>query len=196
MSEVKERKGYSERINDPAFEEYLRNTGKWSVYFSLILAFITIVGFFIYGETSSDMDNPEALYIGLGIGGMFVVIALFTIAGRKRSKTWDGTVTDKKTEMKRRKIHTTRDDYYWKEYMLYTVLIRSDKGRMHKITDEDDDTQYNYYKIGDRVRHHGRLNSFEKYDKTGDNIVFCNACAALNDIEDEYCHRCKCPLLK
>jgi len=65
-----------------------------------------------------------------------------------------------------------------------------------ELTAEDDDTVYNYYQTGDRVRHHGGLNSFEKYDKSQDDIVFCNACASLNDINDEYCFRCNCPLLK
>ena len=64
------------------------------------------------------------------------------------------------------------------------------------MTSKDDATQYNYYKIGDKVRHHGGINTFEKYDKTGDTIIFCNACATLCDIDDDVCFRCKCPLLK
>ncbi|GEM_PF-6026662 len=58
----------------------------------VILALAASIGFFIYGETSSDMDNPQALFIGLGIGGMFLVIALFQSIGRNRSTTWDGVV--------------------------------------------------------------------------------------------------------
>ena len=84
--------GYSERINDPAFARYLKNTSRWSSLFSLILAVAAVAGFYIYGETSPEMDNPEALYIGLGIGGMFLLIALYSIIARKRSKTWDGVV--------------------------------------------------------------------------------------------------------
>ncbi len=71
------RLGYSEKINDPAFGEYLKQSGRWSLIFSLLLAVIAVAGFFIYGETSADMDNPEALYIGLRIGSMFVAIAIF-----------------------------------------------------------------------------------------------------------------------
>ena len=84
--------GYSERISDPAFARYLKNTSRWSSLFSLILAVAAVAGFYIYGETSPEMDNPEALYIGLGIGGMFLLIALYSIIARKRSKTWDGVV--------------------------------------------------------------------------------------------------------
>ena len=187
--------GFSSKINDPAFAKYLKNTNRWSAIFSIIIAAAAVIGFYIYGETSSEMENPQALYIGLGIGGMFLLIALFTIIGRKKSTTWDGTVVDKKIEKKRRS-QSSGDDHYWENYTLFTVFLRSDSGKKHKISVENDDTLYNYYQVGDRVRHHKGLNSYEKYDKSRDSIIFCNACASLNDIRDDYCFRCKCPLLK
>lgn len=201
-SEVKETRrsesgliGFSSKIKDPAFARYIKHSNTWSLLFAGILAAAAIIGFFIYGETSSEMDNPEALYIGLVIGGMFLTIALFQVLGRKRSKTWDGTVTDKKINQKRRKKRSG-DDYYWEDYTEYVVVIRDDGGKDHEITAEDDDTCYNYYQTGDRVRHHKGLNSIEKYDKSGDSIIFCGACAYLCDINDDYCPKCKCPLLK
>ena len=57
--------------------------------------------------------------------------------------------------------------------------------KQHEITAEDDDTRYNYYQIGDRVRYHGSLRTYEKYDKSKDSIIFCNACASLNEITAE-----------
>jgi len=188
--------GFSSRINDLAFAKYVNNTNRWSGIFSIILAFATVIGFFIYGEMSSEMENPQALFIGLGIGGMFIIIALFTIISRGKSKTWDGKVVNKKIEKKRRKKSTGDNDYYWKDFIEYSVLIQGEDRKISKICVEDDDTVYNYYQIGDRVRHHKRLNSYEKYDKSTDSIIFCNACASLNDINDDYCFRCKCPLLK
>jgi len=188
--------GFSPKINDPAFKKYIKNTKRWSAIFSFILALAAVIGFFIYGETSSEMDNPEALYIGLGIGAMFVVIAMFQIIGRNRSTTWDGVIVDKKIEQKSKRRYTSQNDYYWQEYTLFTVFIRGDNDKMHTSSAEDDDTVYNYYQLGDKVRHHGGLNSYEKYDKSRDTITFCNACATLNDISDEVCFRCKCPLLK
>jgi len=184
--------GYSKKITNPAFANYLKQRKSWSLIFSLLLAAMVVVGFFIYGESSYEMDNPEALYIGFGIGSMFVAIALLQTFSRKRSKDWDGSVIDKKIEKKKRKNKMGERE----DYVLFTILIRSYNGKIHKISSENDDTIYNYYKKGDKVRHHGSLNSFEKYDKSKDKIIFCNACASLNNIEDEYCHRCKCPLLK
>ncbi len=186
-------RGFSPRINDPALAKYVKNSNRWAAIFSLILAVAAVIGFYIYGEAGSEMDNPESLYIGLGIGGMFLVIALFQILGRKRSKTWDGTVEDKKIK---KKTKQSGDDDDYENYLEYSVIIRSDVGKRYTITSQNNDILYNYYRIGDRVRHHAGLNTYEKYDKTGDVIIPCSACGAICDINDDICSRCKCPLLK
>jgi len=188
--------GYSSKINDPAFKKYLKNTNSYSFYFSVALAIIAVVGFYIYGETSHEMENPQALYIGFGIGGMFILIALFQILGRKKSKTWDGVVVKKEIKDEQRRKNAGNNNYYIEYYKVYNVIIYNDHNKTVTIRNEDDDTVYNYYEVGDKVRHHGGLNSYEKYDKTKDDIIFCNACGTLYDIKEERCHRCKCPLLK
>lgn len=86
MYDEHERIGYSKRIHDPAFSEYLKNTNCWSAVFSAIMAVAAVTGFYIYGETSREMENPQALFIGLGIGGMFLLVAIYSIICRKRSK--------------------------------------------------------------------------------------------------------------
>jgi hypothetical protein len=190
------RVGYSPRISDPAFARYQKNTNRWSAIFAFLLAVAAVVGFSIAGEAGVDgMENPQALYIGLGIGAMFLLIALFQILGRKRSRTWDGVVADKKSAKKQKRVNSGNEDY-WVDYMEYIVYIRADSGKTHRIRTEDDDTLFSYYQIGDRIRHHAGLNSYEKYDKSKDTIIFCAACASLNKLEDEFCFRCKCPLLK
>ena len=189
--------GFSNRIGDPAFAKYLKNTNRWSAIFSIILAVVAVIGFYIAGEAGAEgMSNPQSLYIGFGIGGMFLLIALFQITGRKRSKTWDGTVVDKKIK-KKTETHTySDDDVRYEDYLEYSVIIRSDQGKQYTIKNRNNDTLYNYYRVGDRIRHHAGLNSYEKYDKTGDKFIPCNACATLCDINEDYCFRCKCPLLK
>lgn len=188
--------GYSDRINDPAFAKYLRNTTAWSFIFAGILSVIVIVSFYIYGERSYEMDNPQALFIGLGIAGMFLSIALITTLFRTFDKTYDAVVMDKKKERKRKKEKTGEDDYYIRKYTLYTVIFKSDKGKIIKKYWEDNSTQYDYFNIGDRVRHHKGLATWEKYDKSQDTIIFCNACSTMHKITDDVCSRCYCPLLK
>jgi hypothetical protein len=188
--------GFSERIHDPAFASYQRQATAWSFIFAGILAVVVIVGFFIYGQTSSEMDNPQALFIGLGIGGMFLTIALLSTISRAMVKQWDGVVIDKKIEKKTRRQKDSNGQYYTERYTLYTVVFKTDQGKIEKRSREDDDLVYNYFEIGDRVRHHKGLGTLEKYDKSKDSIIFCNACSTLNDINDEKCYRCSCPLLK
>jgi len=174
---------YSEKINDPAFDRYLRNTKNYRLQFSLALAFIAIAGFFLYGHFSDEMDNPEALYIGLTIGGMFIIIGLFSARSVKSAVTWDGVVTGKKIRQAGGKLE-------------YVVMISDAKNRIHEIKSENDATLHDYYREGEKVRFHGRLHSYEKYDKSKDEIIFCNACAFMHDISDDFCRNCGCPLLK
>lgn len=189
--------GYSERINDPAFARYIKHTNRWSTIISLILAVAAVLGFYIAGEAGAgDMRNPLSLMIGLGIGGMFLLIALFRILGRKRSATWDGTIEDKKIKKKTIRQNQGDDNVHYEDYLEYSVIIRSDRGKKHVLKTRDNDTFYHYFNIGDRVRHHAGLRSYEKYDKTGDRFIPCNACAMLCNIHTETCPRCKCPLLK
>ena len=186
------RVGYSTRISDPGFAKYVKESNQYAAGFSIALAVIAVVGFYIYGETSREMENPEALYIGLAVGAMFMAIAAAQIINRNKSRTWDGVVIDKKIEGRTRKRNKREV-----EYTLFSVFIQQDSNKkVHVLAVEDDDTIYRYYQIGDKVRHHGGLRTFEKYDKSKDTIIFCNACSTLNDIEDEECFRCHRPLLK
>lgn len=188
--------GYSSKINDPRFEKYLAKTGKWSMVFTFVIALIAIAGFYVAGEKDgSELSNPEALYIGLVIGGLFFFIGFSSNLKRKRSKTWDGIVIDKTAKKKRKNVGNGEDSYV-KRYIDYTVVIQAENKKKYKIKVADNPLYYNYYKIGDKVRHHAGLNTYEKYDKRSDDIIFCNACSRKCDIQEEECPKCHCPLLK
>ncbi|MDD3721977.1 MAG: hypothetical protein PHW92_05760 [Lutibacter sp.] len=174
---------YSLKIHDPSFDTYLKNTKDYRFQFGFALAIIAIAGFYLYGEISDEMDNPEALYIGLGIGGMFFLIGIYSAFSAKKGPSWDGEIVEKEIVEKENKA-------------VFIVYIEDQKHKRHEIQSEDDATLYNYYKIGEKVRYHGKLKTYEKYDKTGDDIIFCNACSFMHDIEEIMCKNCGCPLLK
>lgn len=188
--------GYSRKIDDPAFKKYLKREGQWAIGFSLVIAVIAIVGFTVAGEMGiEDMENPESMMIGFGIGSMFLLIALIQVFTKKGTKTWDGVVIEKKA-VKKRKKRTSGEDTYYEDVIMYSIIINKDSGGSHEISVENDDTLFRYYKEGDRVRRHGGLKTFEKYDKSNDDIIFCAACATLCEISEEKCPRCHCPILK
>jgi hypothetical protein len=115
----------------------------------------------------------------------------FQILANKTHKNW--TAGEDKKIKKRRDYGDGNVQY---DYLEYSVIVRSDQGKRHVMKWKDNDTLYNYYHVGDRVRHHAGLHSYEKYDKTGEAFVPCSACGTLCNIREEYCFRCKCPLLK
>lgn len=174
---------YSLKIHDPRFDKYLKNTKDYRYQFGFALAIIAIVGFYIYGEVSDEMDNSEALYVGLTIGGMFFLIGIYAAFSRKKENSWDGEVVEKEIIEKEKST-----DFF--------VYIEDQKHQKHEIRSENDATLYNYYKIGEKVRYHGKLRSYEKFDKSKDDIIFCNACAFMHEIDEHICRNCGCPLLK
>lgn len=179
--------GFSDKISDPAYSKYKKDSITWSFLFSSILAVIAIIGFPIYGNSSGELDWPESLFYGIGIGGMFIAIAALQTAKRKLDKTWDGVVIDKQFYVKH-----SNNEYNTK----YVMKIEQDSGKIKKVKWTDYANIFNYYEIGDRVRHHKGLYYYEKYDKSRDSEILCISCLHFNDINEYFCIRCKCPLLK
>ena len=186
--------GFSDKINDPFFRKYVKNVSSYRKMFAIGLSIILTLAFFLYGHFSDEMDNPQAVLIGLGIGVVYSLIAskLGTI---KEVPSWQGEVVDKKKQRRRRRIKEN-NGYRYQDYIEYTVKFAGPNGKEHEITTENNDLVYNYYNVGDVVKFHGLLKTIEKYDKNHDKIIFCNACSDVNDISNDYCHRCKAPLLK
>ncbi len=181
------RVGYSTRINDPFFARHLKSSGRGAVIGSVIMAVVVFVGYAVYGIKNNDTGwfGPA---IGLSI--MFLLIGAVSVLRQKKSKTWDGVVVNKKAKQK-----TRSDDDETEEYMQYTIYIRDERGKKHRMVFEDDQVRYDYFQVGDKVRHHAGLMTYEKYDKSQDSIVFCNVCGAVNNIDNDKCSRCKALLL-
>jgi len=174
---------YSQKITDPRFDKYLKNTQNYRYQFGFILAFVAVIGFYFYGEMSDEIDNPEAFHIGLGIGSMFFLIGLFSAFSGKKEKDFEGEVVEKEVIKKNGKAY-------------FMVYFEDEKGNRKEISTENDATVYDYFKLGEKVRYHGKLKSYEKFDKSQDDIIFCSACAFMHDIEEHICQNCGCPLLK
>ncbi len=185
--------GFSARISDPAFDKYRKNSKRWALLFSLILFVAACIGFPIYGNASGEIDFPRSLYYGMGIGGMFVVIALIQTIRQGRDRTWDGTVTDKTAV---RKTRQDNDGSGHQHYMEYTVVVRRDDGRTKRHRSTNTPGLYNYLRTGERVRHHKGFYVYEKYDKSQDAEIMCVACGKMNSVLADTCERCKCPVLK
>lgn len=188
--------GYSDRIHDPAFASFMKSVYRWSGGVSIGLALLSFFGLIIFGRVTQAINPEFALFIGSVLAILFLSIGAYVYIRRKSSRTWDGVVIDKDTKEKhsRRNIgHDVEIDYFTE----YTIKIKEDQtGKIHRLTKKKDHSAYRYFQIGDKVRHHAGLNSYEKYHKSKDVYQLCNACGAVCDLQDEICKRCKCPLLR
>lgn len=184
--------GYSPKILDTAFADYKRKSTTWSFTFAGILAIIAIIGFPIHAVRSGELEWPVSLYYGLGIGGMFLLIALAQRIKGVLDCTWDGTVVFK--DARRVRIFSRRGPARYK--VVYKMIVCRDRGGIKRHIWRNIPGFYDYYLIGDRVRHHKGFSYYEKYDKSGDARILCPACLSFPPIDRDICPRCKCPLLK
>jgi len=187
--------GFSDKINDPMYENYRKKARKWSFLFAIILAIVAIVGFVVYGEISGQIKMPQSLFYGLGIGALFIVIALLQEVKRKTDTTWDGVVVDKKILQKTERVRYG-NKVKTVPYTLYVIKVKRDDGKIFTHSVRENRSIFDYYQVGDRVRHHKGFSYYEKYDKSKDSKILCVACLTFNDIHDDFCKKCKVPLLK
>jgi hypothetical protein len=104
---------------------------------------------------------------------------------------WEGVVVNKYSKEK----YKHRDEP--ETYTEFTVVIQIDTGKKKTIVEIGSRRKmYDYLSVGDRVRYHPKFDSYEKYDKSKDRIIYCNICYTMNPIQNDRCKRCNNLLFK
>ena len=191
--------GFSQRIHDPVFEKLQKEGFRRSIKHGLIFLPIVVLLFQIGPFLSNDFPPSTALAVGLIVGGFGLVCTLVGAAKRASSGTWDGEVIDKKiTE------HTTenQEDNTTNTHYLHTIFFSLAGGGKKKMQRKSNRGSLNawdmmiYLNIGDKVRYHGKLDYYEKYDKSRDAEVPCANCHKFIDIRLDSCPHCHVPVIK
>ncbi len=185
---------YSDRIDDPYFENYRREARRWYLVLTSVLAASATVFVSLYSRASSDLPWSRALLFGLSAGVTVMLIGAIANALRERDRTWDGTVIDRGVR------NVTRFDPQsetTKSSRIFEIRVRrDDDDKVFTTTEENDPTIYAYFVPGDRVRHHRGFPYYEKSDKGSPGVLLCIVCGAVSDRGFEHCSRCGAPLLK
>ena len=186
--------GFSDRCNSPEILEAARKNRKSSIGCMLILVFVPLIGFPLAGLLMDDFPFGESIVIGIGIALVMLIVNLFGLR-RAKQPMWEGIVTNKFS--KERREHKNSDDGTYRTYTEYTTVIRTDTGKEKKLTERDSQRDmYDYLAVGDRVRYHPTFDTYEKYDKYKDRIIYCNVCRMMNPIKNDRCKRCNNLLFK
>lgn len=185
--------GWSDVPNSPEILAAIRKNRKSSLLWTWVFSLLFPLGFLVAGLLSDEVPLGEALIIGVGLGLLILVLNLWRVKGTTKP-AWEGVVL-KKLEKKRSKRDS--DDGSYTSYMEYIVLIRTDRGKKKRIVEHQRDlSMYRYLQVGDRVRYHPALETYEKYDKSKDKEIYCNVCRCKNPISNDRCSRCQNLLFK
>ena len=191
---------YSNKISDKKYKRY-RFIRRFlpTVVTVTVTAILTVSASFKW-----NIAEPRAISVIIA-----AALAVFFLSGGKRifDRSFDGTVTDKRL----RRVTTLRSKR-GVDADRYILIVTDDKGNIHEhaiVESIDEADQANagelysrkadaieYYRRGDRVRHHAGLKLYEKEDKSKDRRILCCACLILTDAESENCRSCGMPLLK
>ncbi len=185
--------GWSAVANSPEMVETIKKNKRSAVGWTWVFTLLFPVGFLIAGLLSDEVPLSEALIIGSGLGLLMLAINSWRIAGMKKP-VWDGVVTNKLEKKRYKRDH---DNCSSQSYLEYIVLIRTERGKKKRIVERQRDRDmYDYLDVGDRVRYHPALETYEKYDKSKDQVIYCNVCRLRNSIRNDRCERCKNLLFK
>lgn len=185
--------GFSDMYRDPSILEAARKNKKSSIGCMWILVIVPLAGFFLAGLLVDELEMNEALIIGGGISFVMLLINLIGFARSKRPM-WEGQVVDKSVKKKQK---NSNSDNEYETYTAYTTIIRTSSGKDKKITEIDSQRDmFDYLNVGDRVRYHPAFDTFEKYDKSNDKIIYCNVCKMMNPIKNVKCKKCDNYLFK
>lgn len=191
---------FSDKINHPRIRRYrfIRRFLPISVTLALTLALAVYIG------SKWGFTGPRAIGVVTA-----AAVLLFFITGSKRAfdRDFDGTVTDKRL----RRV-TTMEGKRGVDADRYILIVTDDNGATHEyavVESVDHADRVNagevysrkadsveYYRRGDRVRHHAGMKLYEKEDKSKDRQIICCACLTLTDSSEEVCRCCKLPLFK
>jgi hypothetical protein len=188
--------GFSDRYNSPEILEAAKKNRKSSIGCMWILVFVPLIGFPITGLLMDDFPFGESVVIGVGIALVMLIVNLFGLR-RAKQPMWEGVVTNKFSKERHHHNRTNDESDTYSTYTEYTTVIRTDTGKKKKLIERDSQRDmYDYLAVGDRVRYHPAFDTYEKYDKSKDRIIYCNVCRMMNPIQNDHCKRCNNLLFK
>lgn len=174
--------GWSDAVDHPRFANYQSQKRAYSMIFAILLMVGVPVFLLVSGDVSLDQEGIIVMAV---VASMFLLIALFSIAGTKRKgKEWMGRIVDKRKK--------------GSNPFKAIIIIQGENGEKFELDFNDNPHQYNYYHINDIIKKHNKpnLRALEKLDKRQDLVLFCPSCAYQADARDHYCQACGSPLLK
>lgn len=184
---------FSDKIAMEEFSQSRTKTKKATLIFGVIVVLAIWIGFFALAS-AGEIAMTTALLQAAVVTGIILLFTVFKGFKSRKEVTWTGEIVDKKIEQRReRENYGDKTRFEMKTH--YFIFIKEDGTQQIKRWEVISREHYNYYAVGDRVKHHHGFTYYEKNDKTNDDTIICIACGRLTGIEQSNCRFCKLPLL-
>ena len=191
---------YSEKIRSKKYRAYIARK-------RFLPAAVTLIGTAAAALTLALRNSLFTVRGGSLTAGVFILLFLATGAKRLFDKSYDGVVTDKRL----RRV-STLEAGRGKPADRYILIVTDTHAKQHKseftvsvelISRVNSGDAFShpgeaveYFRRGDKVRHHAALRLYEKEDKSADRGILCCGCLTITDKTAAGCRRCGLPLLK
>lgn len=193
---------YSPLVNTDEYKKLRKKNKVIHLVIFLAVSAVLCTGIIISRFTSGTVTVAVCL-------AAVIITAVFSKPWLAFDRDWEGEVISKEKEytysktlammLKDPKSPMPKDKQGNTVPFVKSILtIRKDDGKEFVYTDvgEDESPAVCYYRIGDRVRHHGGLKLCEKENKDMDRAVLCLRCLTLTPKAEEHCRNCGLTLLK
>lgn len=187
------RVGWSTRYEDPEIIAVVKKKNRAGISYAWALVLVFPIGFLVAGLFIKTMPLGGGLIVGVALGLLMAVINMFYIRNQ-RKQIWEGVITEK--YQKETPGDDDNDDSDQDDGTDYVLVVQKTNGRSHHMIYHNRREIYDYFQVGDRVRYYVGLSTYEKYDKSGDTIIYCNVCSAENPISNDRCEVCNNLLFK
>ncbi|MBQ6018535.1 MAG: zinc-ribbon domain-containing protein [Clostridia bacterium] len=186
--------GYSSRADDPT----LKTQKKKGKAFGFVFLLLFSVGVAAYLLISKQVPATAEGYrnVGLVVGAIWLIDLLWYLSSLRKKKDWEGVVERKEHTTETRSRRDSDGDSHLEHADVYRVYFRTSDGKRRKEQAVGNSRLFDQFFEGERVRHIGRLDYYEKYDKSRDAFLLCAGCGSSRDARDDYCGRCGCVMLK
>lgn len=194
--------GFSKVVFEPRFKNFYEKNIRKKIFLNFL---IVLMPFFILVSASllaNVIPLGYALKVSLVISSIILILSLFIWFISSKAKSWDGEVISKHEEEREKTVKYGSGKHARYErvsYTVYVIQVLLDSEDSYNIVYETDTVEGKYYyenfNEGDRIRYHGKLHYYEKYDKSKDTFVLCPFCKTVNYIKSSKCE-CGAPLIK
>ncbi len=177
-------KGFA-KINYEKVKKYRVGESNNKKRYTLVFFLIGIILILVF-----PVDFKIKLLLSI-IFSIMIYITEMNVSSKVKKQYWDGTIYSKRIE---NLVYYKKDGY--KKQKVYIIEVKKENGKIVKYQFNDRKDIYDYYKVGEAVRHHKGFDLLEKFDKSKSKFILCLACLKLNGKKNAVCQKCKCKLFK